>query len=211
MKSILVFVLITFGVYANTFNEAVENYNKGEFTKAFDTFYLLAKEGNAKAQYNVGLLYALGKGAQKSVSNARKWYEKAAKQGNAKAQYNLGKLYHDTAQHDAHAYEKAKYWYEKAVQGGVVEANNNLASLYIDGLGVKKDEKKAVELLEEAATKGNAAAELNLAVLYAWGEEITHDKMKAYENLKSALKKGKSEASGYLDKLCKESAWVCQD
>jgi len=203
--------LMVIGLYANEFNQAVENYNKGEYTKAFDTFYILAKEGNAKAQYNTGLLYALGQGVQKSIMHARKWYEKAAKQGNAKAQYNLGKLYHDTAPNDEHAYQKAKYWYEKAVKGGVIEANNNLASLYIDGLGVKKDEQKALELLEEAASQGNAAAQVNLAVLYAWGEEVTHDKMKAYENFKSALKQGKSQASGYLDKLCKESAWVCQD
>ena len=211
MRSVLMFVMMAFGVYASEFTQAVENYNKGEYTKAFDTFYILAKEGNAKAQYNIGLLYALGQGAQKSVTNARKWYEKAAKQGNGKAQFNLAKLYHDTATNDPYAYEKAKYWYEKAVKSGVIEANNNLASLYIDGLGVKKDEQKALGLLEEAASKGDAAAQLNLALLYAWGETVTHDKMKAYENLRSALKQGKSEASGYLDKLCRESAWVCQD
>ncbi len=92
-----------------------------------------------------------------------------------------------------------------------VLAYNNLASLYIDGLGVEKNEQKALTLFEDAASKGNASAQVNSAVLYAWGEEVTNDKMKAYENLKKALKAGKSEASGHLDKLCKESAWVCQD
>ena len=100
-----------------------------EYEKAFDTFYMLAKEGNAKAQYNTGLLYALGKGAQKDLSQAKKWYEKAAKQGNAAAQYNLAKIYHGSRKSDEHAYEKAKYWYEKAVQGGIIQAYNNLASL----------------------------------------------------------------------------------
>ena len=47
--------------------------------------------------------------------------------------------------------------------------------------------------------------------MYAWGENIMHDKLKAYENLKAALHAGKSEASEYLDKLCRESAWVCKD
>lgn len=211
MKSIMIFAFMTFALYANDFNQAVEAYNKGEYTKAFDSFYLLAKEGNAKAQYNIGLLYALGRGAQKDLSRAQKWYDKAAKQGNASAQYNLAKLYHAEGSHDVHAYEKARYWYEKAVKGGIIQANNNLAALYIDGLGVKKDEQKALSLLEEAASKGDASAQVNIAVLYAWGENVTHDKMKAYENFRSALKNGKSEASGYLDKLCQESAWVCQD
>lgn len=211
MKSMIMFAIMAFGLYANEFTQAVEDYSKGEYAKAFDTFYLLAKEGNAKAQYNIGLLYALGKGAQKDLSHAKKWYEKAAKQGNAKAQYNLAKLYHAAGQTDIHAYQKAKYWYEKAVKGGIMQANNNLAALYIDGLGVEKNEQKALSLFEEAALKGDASAQVNVAVLYAWGEEVTHDKMKAYENFRSALKNGKSEASGYLDKLCQESAWVCKD
>jgi hypothetical protein len=35
--------------------------------------------------------------------------------------------------------------------------------------------------------------------------------MKAYDNFKKALIAGKSEASEYLDRLCSESAWVCED
>jgi len=57
--------------------------------------HLLAKEGNVKAQYNTGLIYAWGKGARKDLSQAKKWYEKAAKQDNASAQYNLAKIYHE--------------------------------------------------------------------------------------------------------------------
>jgi TPR repeat protein len=78
-------------------------------------------------------------------------------------------------------------------------------------LGVEKNPQKALELFEKAASSGNSAAQVNAAVLYAWGEGVRHDKMKAYENLKKALKSGQSEASEHLDKLCKESAWVCQD
>jgi len=47
--------------------------------------------------------------------------------------------------------------------------------------------------------------------MYAWGEDIPNDKMKAYDNFKKALNAGKSEASQYLDRLCKESAWVCKN
>ena len=68
-----------------------------------------------------------------------------------------------------------------------------------------------LKIYHQAGQKGDNAAKVNAAVLYAWGENVTHDKMKAYEYLKSALKAGKSEASGYLDRLCKESAWVCKD
>ena len=211
MKYLSIFLIATLSLFANDFNQAVEDYNQGGYIKALNTFYTLAKKGDAKAQFNVALIYANGKGVQKDLSKARKWYEKAAKQDNPSAQYNLAQLYHMAGEDDPHGYEKARYWYEKAVESGVTEAYNNLAALYIDGKGVKKDQQKAFELFEKAAKMGDPAAQVNVGVLYAWGEDITNDKMKAYDNLKKALVAGKSEASGYLDKLCKESASVCQD
>ena len=211
MKYIFIFIAVTLSLFANDFNQAVKDYNSGGYIKALNTFYTLAKKDDAKAQYNVGLIYANGKGVQKDLAKAKKWYEKAAKQGNGPAQYNLAKLYHTAGETDAHGYEKARYWYEKAVEAGIMQAYNNLASLYMEGKGVKQDQKKAFELFQKAASMGDNSAQVNVAVLYAWGEGITHDKMKAYDNFKKALISGKSEASEYLDKLCAESAWVCQD
>ena len=211
MKYLFIFIIASLTLFANDFNQAVEDYNKGGYIKALNTFYALAKKGDAKAQYNVAYMYANGKGVQKDMDKARKWYEKAAKQDNGAAQYNLAQIYHAAGESDPYRYEKARYWYEKAVEAGIMEAYNNLAALYIDGKGVKKDQKKAFELFQKAAKMGDPSAQVNVGVLYAWGEGITNDKMKAYDNLKKALVSGKSEASAYLDKLCKESAWVCQD
>ncbi len=91
-----------------------------------------------------------------------------------------------------------------------MQAYNNLATLYMEGQGVPKDQRKAFELFKKAAELGDARAQVNVGVMYAWGEGIVHDKMKAHENFKKALQVGQSEASTYLDKLCKESSWVCQ-
>ncbi len=204
MKYLSILIISTLTLFANDFNQAVEDYNSGGYIKALNTFYTLAKKDDAKAQYNVGLIYANGKGVQKNLSKAKKWYEKAAKQGNGPAQYNLAQLYHAAGETDAHGYEKA-------VEAGIMQAYNNLDDLYMEGKGVKQDQQKAFELFQKAASLGDNSAQVNVAVLYAWGEGITHDKMKAYDNFKKALISGKSEASGYLDKLCSESAWVCQD
>jgi TPR repeat protein len=204
MKVLSIFIIATVTLFANDFNQAVEDYNNGGYIKALNTFYSLAKKDDAKAQFNVGLIYANGKGVQKDLSEAKKWYEKAAKQGNGPAQYNLALLYHAAGETDAHGYEKA-------VEAGIIQAYNNLAALYMEGKGVKQDQQKAFELFQKAASMGNSSAQVNVAVLYAWGEGITHDKMKAYDNFKKALISGKSEASEYLDRLCSESAWVCQD
>lgn len=211
MKKIIIFIVVLSGLYANDFNKAVEDYNKGSYIQALNTFYVLAKGGDAEAQYNVGMMYANGKGVKADLSEAKRWYEKAAEQGNASAQYNLAQLYHHIGESDPHAYKRARYWYEKAALGGVVQAYNNLAALYLEGKGVAKDQQKAFELLKKAAQTGDANAQVNIGVMYAWGEDIAHDKMKAYENFKKALQAGKSEAGEYLEKLCKESAWVCQN
>jgi TPR repeat protein len=52
----------------------------------------LAEQGDADAQYRLGVLYANGYGVPKDYVQARQWYEKAAAQGNTIAQYNLGRL-----------------------------------------------------------------------------------------------------------------------
>ncbi|MDB4723205.1 sel1 repeat family protein [Akkermansiaceae bacterium] len=49
-----------------------------------------ADQGNATAQYNLGLSYDYGEGVEKDAEEAVKWYRKAADQGIAAAQKNLG-------------------------------------------------------------------------------------------------------------------------
>lgn len=206
-----IFMILSVLVQANEFDQAVQDYNNGDYIKALNTFYILAKQDDAQAQYNVGLIYANGLGVQQDIVQAQSWYEKAAKQGNASAQYNLAQMYHVEGTKNVHAYEKAKYWYEKSVEAGIKEAYNNLGALFLEGKGVEKDEKIAFELFKKGAQNGDSAAEVNAAILYAWGEHVVHDKMKSYEHLRHALKAGQSSASKHLDKLCKESTWVCKD
>ena len=168
MKKLLIVLLLALTVYAdefketNAFNLAVEAYNKGNYIKALDGFYTLAKNGNAKSQFNLGMIYAEGTGVKENKEKAIHWYEKAARQKNAKAAYNLGRIYHESAKDDIHGYEKAKYWYEKALEGKVKEAYTNLAALYMEGKAVTKDEKKAFDLLKKAAKMGESAAQVNI-------------------------------------------------
>ena len=52
-----------------------------------------AEQGDASAQFNLGLAYEDGLGVAKDQVEAAKWYRKAAEQGHAKAQFNLGVAY----------------------------------------------------------------------------------------------------------------------
>ena len=52
-----------------------------------------ADQGDAGAQWNLGLSYATGLGIPQDDAEAVRWYRLAADQGNATAQYNLGLMY----------------------------------------------------------------------------------------------------------------------
>jgi len=52
-----------------------------------------AEAGEAIAQYNLGVLYAVGRGVPQDDAEAVRWYRLAAEQGDADAQNNLGFMY----------------------------------------------------------------------------------------------------------------------
>ena len=52
-----------------------------------------AEQGNASAQYNLGLMYDNGRVFQKMMQRRRAGLEKQPSRGNASAQYNLGFMY----------------------------------------------------------------------------------------------------------------------
>ncbi len=51
------------------------------------------EQGDAGAQYNLGWIYALGRGVPENDAEAVKWFRLAAEQGHASAQFNLGVKY----------------------------------------------------------------------------------------------------------------------
>jgi TPR repeat protein len=52
-----------------------------------------ASQGNAAAQFNLGVLYENGRGTKIDFAKANEWYRKASVQGDALAIGNLGMLY----------------------------------------------------------------------------------------------------------------------
>ena len=67
-----------------------------------------AEQGNAEAQYKLGLAYINGNGGlPRSNINAVQWYQKAADQGFAPAQCNLGIMYYEGKGGLAQSYKNA--------------------------------------------------------------------------------------------------------
>ena len=73
--------------------EPYEALKRGDFRLAAGLFYPLAEKGDARAQYNLGLLYASGLGVGQDYQAALKWHRLAAGQGHAGAQNELAQMY----------------------------------------------------------------------------------------------------------------------
>jgi hypothetical protein len=71
------------------FQTGVDAYNRGDYATAYREFLPLAKQGDAKAQNNLGVMYDNGLGAPQDYAEAVRWYRLAAEQGVAEAQNNL--------------------------------------------------------------------------------------------------------------------------
>ena len=64
--------------------------NRGDYATALREWRPLAEQGDARAQFDLGLLYENGDGIPRDYAKAHQWYEKSAAQGGAKAQFYLG-------------------------------------------------------------------------------------------------------------------------
>ena len=92
----------------------------------------LAEQGDAEAQFCMGVRYTNGRGVEQDDEEAVKWYRKAAEQGNASAQCNLGWCY-DNGEGVEQDYEEAAKWYRKAAEQGNASAQYNLGVRYTNG------------------------------------------------------------------------------
>lgn len=109
-----------------------------------------AEQGNAEAQYSLGVCYRCGDGVEKNVEEAVKWYRKSAEQGYARAQHNLGICYYNgdgVIQNNV----KALAWASAAYANGDNEAT------------------KAMRVIKQKMTSTQIEQALKLAENYANG------------------------------------------
>ena len=75
------------------FQAGLDAYQKGDYVGAAKEWRPLAEEGDATAQYNLGLLYLDGHGVPQNITEAANWFRRAAEQDYTQAQHNLGAMY----------------------------------------------------------------------------------------------------------------------
>lgn len=135
-------------------------------SRQITAYWSAARQGDAAAQYALGVLYQAGEVVPQGFAQAFQWYERAAQQHYAPAQLALGILFEYGKGVAANAARAVQYYEQAALQGHPV-AQYRLALHYRDGEGVAQDTAKAREWLARAAEQDNPAAARTLAALSA--------------------------------------------
>jgi hypothetical protein len=116
---------------------------------AFDAWYPLADEHDAKAQTAIAFLYLKGLGVRQDDVRAADWYRRAAQLGRPEAQFFLGMLYHlgrGVPQND----RLAHVWCEIALTGGITAGLDcrDAASARLTGAQIRQAYRMAADWLE---------------------------------------------------------------
>lgn len=133
--------------------EGISAYKNGNYPSAINELRPLANNGNAVAQYWLGVMHSDEKGVQRDDQQAMSWYQKAAEQGNTEAQLSLGQMYSD-GKGGKRGSQQAMKWYQKAAERGNVEAQLNLGLMYFNGEGAPIDLIQSCKWLNIASTRG---------------------------------------------------------
>jgi uncharacterized protein len=222
--------------------------------EAIKWYRLSAEQGDALAQGNLGWMYQNGEGVTQDNKEAIKWYRLAADQGDADAQKLLDELIKKKAQEKKSStvkgaaddlrkgiyalilkeYKKAYKLLLPLAEQGNLNAQNNLAWMYFGGVGVKEDNKKAIQktidelqdgvdayfrrdykkaykLLLPLAEQGNPEAMNQLASMYFDGVGVKEDNKKAIQLLRLAAEQGHARSQYGLGSLYKGGEVVPQD
>lgn len=113
-------------------------------TRSLRQYRLLVEQRHAFAQFTLGVMYDLGKGAPKDVAEAAKWYRLAAEHGNAEAQFRLGTMYRTGLGVLQDVVEAAK-WCRLAAEQGNADAQYHFGLMYRYGHGVSRNEREAAK------------------------------------------------------------------
>jgi len=194
--------LLSLPAVAQDFNKGLEAAERGDYATALREWRPLAEQGNADAQYNLGIMYHNGKGVPQDNAEAARLYRTAAEQGDANAQFNLGVMY-NRGEGVPQNYTEAVKWYRTAAEQGNAEAQYNLGLIYYEGRGVRRDYAEAMRWHRKAAEWGQARAQNSVGAMYADGEGVPQDYVQAHMWFNLAAAQGDEVAVKNRDTIAK--------
>ncbi|MGV8135179.1 MAG: protein kinase [Mangrovibacterium sp.] len=185
-----------------TLTPAIRAYVNSEYAKADSLFKIAATANSSDAYYYLGEMNYEGIGTPKNFKKGFEHTCKAAEMGNKLAEYRLGLIYQNGINMPVDS-DKASWYFERAgriINKGVDANNPELlfvkGNMFMQGNGVSRNEKMAVEYYERAANLGYPQAQYQL---YEILDQANHPQ--AMQWLSKAAKKGYPKAQSKLGDL----------
>jgi TPR repeat protein len=206
MKRLALFIALIFAFpmpAAAGFYEGLQAYSAGDYATALKEWRPLAEQGDAGAQFNLGVMYSQGRGVPQDYAEAVKWYRLAAEQGYASAQFNLGLMF-DFGQGVPQNEAEAAKWYRLAAEQCNASAQYNLGLMYKRGQGVPQNEAEAAKWYRLAAEQGYASAQYNLGLMYYQGQGVPQDYVEAHMWWNLAAAAGQKNAAKNRDIIARQ-------
>jgi len=116
--AILLVAVLASPANAQNFKVGLDAYDRGDFKTALKEWQPLAERGDARAQFNLGIIHFTAQGVPHDPIKTVEWYRAAADQGYGPAQAGLAFMY-DTGQGVLQNYIQAYKWLTLAARNGV--------------------------------------------------------------------------------------------
>lgn len=191
-------------------DKGVEAYNRSEFVTALPLLQSAASQGDAKAQFYLGLMSFAGLGVPQNIDQCISMLTKSADGGYVEAEVVLGEMY-SLGKGVSKDRAKAAVWYERAADHGSAAAQAFLGEQYAIGDGVEQDSTKATELCGKSAEQGDADGETCMGNLYRYGIGFSQDYRKAKSWYQKAAAKGDKDAADKIRTMQIEASAAIRD
>lgn len=147
-------ILASSGAARAQLAKGIELFDRAEFGAAAQVLSPLAKDGDSKAQYVLGIMYLNNMVEPPSETAGAELMISSGEAGFDKAQVELARMYRDGDGVEQN-FARSFHWSKKAAEGGDVGAQLQVADSFAFGHGVDRDPVEAYKWYE-------------IAVLY-WG------------------------------------------
>jgi len=177
--------------------KGAEAFERGEYAIALREWMPLAKQGDAYAQHNLGVMYRDGLGVPQDYKVAVQHFIASSKQGHLSAILNLGEM-NENGLGIIQNQKVAFNLYSIAADQGLAMAQYNLGLMHWNGRGIPQDRTTAASWFKRAADQEYPIAQRQLGQIYLAGLGVPQDILSAFKLFKRSAELGDAAGQFYL-------------
>ena len=151
--------------------------------KVFNFQMKMAESGQVQSQYKLGRMYETGHGTEKDMVQAMRWYQEASEKGYEPAS---DRITYQQVKDDGFDKGRHAAWLDSVksrADANIPESVILLAQIYADGIAVRRNESKALQMLNRMSMEGMSEADADIAIIE---ERIERRKSTAVSKLSQA-------------------------